>query len=45
MSVRIRIKGRNYTLSWAEFEKALANTGKGTCIKITGFVGSGGGAL
>ena len=24
MSVRVRIKGRNFLLSWNEFEKALA---------------------
>jgi hypothetical protein len=39
MSVRVRIKGRTYLLSWSEFEKALANHTVTEAIDILAIVG------
>lgn len=34
MSVKVRINGREFTLSWSEFEKASARLSAHTCIDI-----------
>ena len=34
MSVKVRINGREFTLSWSEFEKVSARAGLTTCIDI-----------
>ncbi len=41
MSVQVRINGREFTLSWSEFEKVSARIGLTTCIDILAIRGGG----
>lgn len=39
MSVKVRINGRSFLLSWNQFEKALSQAGVGNPIEVLDVVG------